>query len=120
MTSDPKLRTANTANGQVSVCSFAIAVNSRRGGQKETTYFECTAWRQAAETIAKYTRKGSKLCVTGEVSLRQYTKSDGSTGASLQVSVDSFEFCDSLRGQQDAPAAQPEPMPVDMGDELPF
>lgn len=123
MCADPQLRTANTSAGQVSVCSFAIAVNSRRGGQEQTTFFNCTAWRQAGEIIAKYARKGNKMYVSGAVSVRTYQKSDGSAGASLEITVDDFEFLTSRSESQPVPTAQPapvEPMPVDMDDELPF
>lgn len=123
LTADPVLRTANTAQGQVSVCSFSIAVNSRRGGQEQTTFFNCTAWRQAGEIIAKYARKGNKLYISGPVSLRQYTRQDGSAGATLEITVEDFEFltskAESQPAQAPAPAPEARPAVVD-NDELPF
>ncbi|MBR6027554.1 MAG: single-stranded DNA-binding protein [Clostridia bacterium] len=95
VTHDPELRTANTANGPVSVCSFSVAVNSRRrtqNGQEETTFFRCTAWRQQAETIAKYVRKGNKIFVVGPVTGRSYQGNDGVVRYNLEVQVEDFEF----------------------------
>lgn len=122
LTSDPVLRTANTSQGQVSVCSFSVAVNERRSGNEKTTFFNCTAWRQAGEIIAKYARKGNKIYVAGPVGLRQYTRSDGSAGATMEVDVKDFEFLTSKSEQAAAPVPtpMPEPTQVDMGDELPF
>lgn len=121
LTADPVLRTANTAQGQVSVCSFSVAVNERRGGQETTTFFSVSAWEKISETIAKYARKGSKLMVSGPVGLRQYTKSNGEAGASLEITAKDFEFCSSKAEAAPAPAPAPEARPAVVdNDELPF
>jgi single-strand DNA-binding protein len=123
LTADPQLRTANTASGPVSVCSFAIAVNEKRGEQEQTTFFNCAAWRQLGEIIARYARKGHKLYVGGKVKARAYMKSDGTPGSSLELTVEDFEFLTSRsEGQQPTaqPAPVPAPIPVDTDDELPF
>ena len=64
LTSDPELKTTNT---QLSVVSFTLAVNRRTRpseGQenRQTDFINCVAWRQTAEFITKYFRKGSALC----------------------------------------------------------
>ncbi|MBR4711420.1 MAG: single-stranded DNA-binding protein [Clostridia bacterium] len=117
LTRDPELRTANTANGPVSVCSFGVAVNSRRrgtAGQEETTFFNVTAWRALGENCAKFLAKGRKVAVVGPVSARTYQASDGTTRVSLEVQADDVEFLssrndDSANGGYAAPAAQPAP-----------
>ena len=61
LTRDPEL--TETASG-VPVCHFAIAVNrnySSQDGERQTDFFNCTAWRAMAETIARYTKKGKKV-----------------------------------------------------------
>ena len=60
LTRDPEL--TETPSG-VAVCHFAIAVNrnySSQDGERQTDFFNCTAWRAMAETIARYTKKGKK------------------------------------------------------------
>ena len=60
LTRDPELR--ETPSG-VAMCRFAIAVNRptvSQDGERQTDYFECTAWRGLAETIARFTQKGKK------------------------------------------------------------
>jgi single-strand DNA-binding protein len=141
LTRDPELRSVNTVNGPVSVCDFTVAVNSRRRGQNnsqqqdEATFFRCTAWRGLADVISRYAAKGTKVCVMGPVSVRTYTANDGTTRASLEVTVEDFEFASSRNDgasagsnyqQPAAPAAQPGPTAQSdgftqvMDDDLPF
>lgn len=135
-TRDPQLRTVNAVNGPVSVCDFTVAVNRRqRGadGKSEADFFRVTAWRGAGETIAKHLTKGGKIYVEGPVSVRTYTGNDGVTRASLEITLEDFEFVGGGRqgggaqqgDQQTSPQNAPPPPPPDMSasaedDELPF
>ena len=103
LTHSPDLRSVKTATGEANVCDFSVAVNGRKG--EDAIFFRCTAWRGLADVIAKYAEKGTKVCVTGPVSLRQYTGKDGSAKASLEVTVEDFEFCGSRRDS--APQEEP-------------
>ena len=94
LTRAPELRT--TTSG-VSVCSFSIAVNRKRTAnnpEPEADFFTVTAWRELGEICAKYLDKGSKVCVIGPVSVRQW-ESNGKHGASLEVAADDVEFLSS-------------------------
>ena len=75
LTRDPEL--TETPSG-VAVCHFAIAVNrnySSQDGERQTDFFNCTAWRATAETVARYTKKGNKVAVSGSIQLRNYEDS---------------------------------------------
>ena len=77
LTRDPELR--ETPSG-VAMCRFAIAVNRptvSQDGERQTDYFECTAWRGLAETIARFTQKGKKVAVVGSIQLRNYEDNQG-------------------------------------------
>ena len=73
LTADPELK--QTASG-ISVLSFTLAVNrrfaSRSGeqGESQADFITVVAWRQTAEFISKYFRKGSAICVTGSIQTR--------------------------------------------------
>ena len=75
LTRDPEL--TETAGG-VSVCRFGVAVN-RYSGQEErqTDFYNVTAWRRLGETVARYTKKGHKIAVYGDLQIRQYEGNDG-------------------------------------------
>ncbi|MCZ2099577.1 MAG: single-stranded DNA-binding protein [Anaerolineae bacterium] len=71
--------------------------------REKTTIFNCTAWRQLAETCAQYVRTGMQIMVTGEVDARAYTAQDGEARASLDLDVRDVQF---LGSREDAREAQ--------------
>ena len=58
--------------GGVPVCSFTIAQNN--GKDRAAEFFDCIAWRQAAEFISKYFRKGDGIEIVGRLQSRTYEK----------------------------------------------
>ena len=110
LTRDPEL--TETAGG-VAVCHFAIAVNrnyTSQDGERQTDFFNCTAWRGQAETIARYTKKGNKVAVTGSVQLRNYEDNQGIKRTAVDIIVQDVEFLtpkasDGFDDDMDAPRA---------------
>ena len=99
MTADPELK--QTPSG-VSVLRFTLAVNRRfsRGanggeGEQQTDFITLVAWRQTAEFISKYFRKGSALCVTGSIQTRSWQDQQGQKRYATDVVVDEAMFVDS-------------------------
>ena len=128
LTRDPESRT--TPSGHT-VCNFDIAVNERRGGQDNTTYFRISAWDRTGESCQRYLSKGRKVFVAGPLSARTYQANDGTTRVSLEVNANDVEFLssrnDDMAGGYTAPAASaPAPMAQASGftavetDDLPF
>ena len=122
LTADPELK--QTQSG-LAVCSFRIAVNRRgkEGGEQETDFFTVTAWRQTAEFVAKYFRKGSAICVTGSIQNRAWTDQQGQKHASTDIVADEVHFVESK--SHAAPEAVQQQIPpkfeeVDMDEGLPF
>ena len=92
LTRDPELR--ETPSG-VAMCRFAIAVQrpySSQDGERQTDFFECTAWRGLGETIARYTKKGKKVAVTGSIQIRNYEDNQGSKRTAVDIIVQDCEF----------------------------
>ena len=81
----------------VSVCSFTLAVNRRytQGNQQQTDFINCTAWRQTAEFIARYFKKGSSLCIVGSIQVREWTDSNNQKRYATEVVADEAMFVDS-------------------------
>lgn len=81
-------------NKGTSVCRFTIAVNRpyTQGGERETDYFNCTAWNKLAENVAKYAHKGDKVCVVGNIQLRSYEDNNGNKHNTVDVIVQEVEF----------------------------
>ena len=77
------------------MCRFAIAVQrpySSQDGERQTDFFECTAWRGLGETIARYTKKGKKVAVSGSIQLRNYEDNQGVKRTAVDIVVQDFEF----------------------------
>lgn len=137
LTRDPELR--KTASN-LSFASFSLAVDDSRknpDGTKNTLFINCTIFRERADTLVKYTRKGSLISIEGKLQQRKYTNKAGVQVSTYEVIVDSFDFLDSKGSAQaeasgyasqpevaPAPAPQPDSGNLDaidvVDDDLPF
>ena len=82
-------------NGGVSVCRFSIAVNRNytgSDGERQTDFFNVTAWRGLAESVAQHCKKGNKVAVTGSIQMRTYEGNDGVTRLAVDVIAQEVEF----------------------------
>lgn len=96
LTRDPELR--RTGSG-IPVASFAIACDRdfspKDGGEKETDFLDCVAWRQTGEFVEKYFSKGRMAVVSGRLQIRAWTDKDGNKRRSAEVVADNVYFGDS-------------------------
>ncbi len=95
---DPELR--RTGSG-VAVASFSLAVDRdfspRDGGERETDFIDCVAWRQTGEFVSKYFTKGRMAVVSGRLQIRSWTDKDGNKRRTAEVVADNVYFGDSKR-----------------------
>ena len=82
--------------------SIGVRSNSKVGGEYKTSWFNISIFGKSAEIFNQYTKKGSKVFLTGEVRIRDYQKNDGTTGMSVDLIVNNFEFLDSANGNSNA------------------
>ena len=117
LTRDPELR--RTGSG-VAVTSFTLAVdrdyNPKDGGEKETDFIDCIAWRGTGEFVSKYFAKGSMIVVSGRLQVRNWTDKDGSKRRSTEVVAENVYFGEAKKGN--AQSAQGFAM-IEDHDELP-
>ena len=76
LTYDPELRT--TPNG-ISVVRFQVACDrnfSKSGEERKADFIDVTAWRQTAEFVSRYFRKGSMIAVEGSIQTDNFTDKD--------------------------------------------
>ncbi len=112
MTADPELK--QTPSG-VSVCSFSIGVQRRfkdANGTYASDFINIVAWRQTAEFVAKYFRKGKPICIVGSLQTRSYTDQQGNKRYVTEVVADEATFTES-KGSE---GASPSPAFAGMGD----
>lgn len=125
LTSDPEIR--QTINGRI-VCQFTVAVN-RKGSDGQADFISCVAWEKRAEFLEKYFRKGSSICVVGEIQVRKWQDKNGENRYTTEVLVGEINFVDSKEengGRYAAIDAQPQEnaftefTEVGDDDDLPF
>ena len=110
LTRDPELR--NTQSG-VSVTSFTVAVDrdfgGRDGGERQTDFIDCVAWRQTGEFVSKYFRKGSMIVVSGRLQSRKWQDRDGNNRTSWEINADNVYFGESRRDSETSRDSYPVP-----------
>ena len=126
LTSDPELRRTGTG---IAVTSFTLAVDRdfapKDGGEKETDFIDCVAWRSTGEFVEKYFSKGRMAVVSGRLQIRGWTDNDGNKRRTAEVVVDNVYFGDSKKdesyssGNTGTPAADFTPINDDDA-QLPF
>ncbi len=96
LTADPELKT--TPNG-ISVTTFSIAVNRnyRSGGENQADFINIVAWRQTAEFITKYFKKGNLIGIEGSIQTRSYTDKNGNKRTAFEVVANNVQFVESKR-----------------------
>ena len=95
LTADPELR--STSSG-LSVSSFTVAVDRnyvRSGEEKKTDFINVVAWRQQADFVSKYLRKGSMIAVQGSLQTRNYEDKNGNKRVAYEIVADQISFCGS-------------------------
>ena len=97
LTADPELKATQSG---ISVCSFSLAVN--RPKVKDTTDFlNFVAWRQSAEYLCKYARKGNRIAVSGCLTSRKYDDKDGKHRVAFEIVCDALSVLENANSNVD-------------------
>lgn len=125
-TRDPELR--YTPSG-VAVTQFTIAVDrpfTSQGGEREADFIPVVVWRQLAEIVANYLRKGRLCAVEGRIHVRNYENNEGKRVYVTEVIADNVRFLESKRDNNQGQPNNRDPFqgegePIDISDDsLPF
>ena len=79
---------------QTSVAQFTVAVN-RRFNRDQTDWINCVAWRQTADFLGKYARKGALVSIEGSIQTRNYENQQGQRVYVTEVLVDNASLLES-------------------------
>lgn len=101
LTRDPELRRTNSG---VAVTSFTVAVDrdysGKDGGEKETDFIDCVAWKNTAEFVSKYFSKGRMAVVSGRLQIRSWNDKDGNKRRSAEIVADNCYFGESKKSEE--------------------
>lgn len=91
LTADPEIK--QTPNG-VAVARFTLAVNRRfaKEGQQQADFINCVAWRNQADFIGKYFRKGNMAAIEGSIQTSSWNGEDGKKRYATEVIADEVYF----------------------------
>ena len=110
LTADVELK--QTQSG-VSVINFNLAVGRRfasrnnEQAEQQTDFITIVAWRQTAEFISKYFKKGSSICIVGSIQTRSWEDSQGNKRYATEVVADEAMFVDGKNDAQSTEASTP-------------
>lgn len=95
MTRDAELR--YTPSNQA-VATFTLAVNrnfKNQNGEREADFINCVIWRQQAENLANWAKKGTLVGVTGRIQTRNYENQQGQRVYVTEIVADNFQILES-------------------------
>lgn len=99
MTRDAELR--YTQSNQA-VATFTLAVNrnfKNQNGEREADFINCVIWRQQAENLANWAKKGALIGITGVIQTRNYENQQGQRVYVTEVIANSFQLLESRNSQ---------------------
>lgn len=125
---DPELR-YTPSNQAVATFSLAVNRNSKsQNGEREADFINCVIWRQQAENLANWAKKGALIGITGRIQTRNYENQQGQRVYVTEVVADNFQLLEfnkqnnqghSQENSQPDFSRQAEPMNI-LDSDLPF
>lgn len=122
LTADPELK--KTTNG-TSVSQFRVAVD-RPHTKDVADFLNVVAWRQSADYLCQYGRKGNMVAVNGYLTARNYEDKNGNKRTAYEIIAENLQLCGGSNNQSSASAQATFSMPqedytvVDGDEDLPF
>ena len=113
LVSDPELKV--TGEG-TSVCSFVIASDRdfvKQGEERQADFIDCVAWRNQADFLCKFFKKGSLVAVNGRLQTRNWEDKNGNKRKTTEFIVDHINFCEAKKETKpDVSIEKDEPKPT--------
>ena len=106
MTRDAELRYTPS---NVAVATFSLAVNRNfkgANGERETDFINCVIWRQQAENLANWAKKGALIGITGRIQTRSYENQQGQRVYVTEVVAENFQMLESRAAREGSNATQ--------------
>ena len=104
LTRDPELKPTQS---NIPVVTFTLAVDRGFGRNQETQqqttdFINIVAWRNTAEFVSKYFRKGQLVAVSGRIQVRNWKDRDDNNRVSVEVVADECYFAEPKRSDYSA------------------
>lgn len=103
ITADPEVKQTKSGNSAV---SFSLAVNYKSGDEVKTDFISAVAFKQKADFIGKYFKKGDPALIEGALHIRQFTDKNGVNRAISEIWVDEVTFAPIRKADRPAPGGK--------------
>lgn len=128
LTRDPELRYTPS---NIAITTFNMAVNrnfKNQAGDREADFINCMIWRQQAENLASWAKKGALIGITGRIQTRSYDNQQGQRVYVTEVVADTFQLLEKRDNsanqsniEDQMPASFGATNPLDISDDdMPF
>lgn len=100
MTRDAELKYTQS---NIAVATFTLAVNrnfKNENGDREADFINVVIWRQQAENLANWAKKGTLVGITGAIQTRNYENQQGQRVYVTEVIANNFQLLESRNSQQ--------------------
>ena len=102
LVADPELRHTPS---NFSVTSFTVAVSRsyvKQGTERQTDFIDVVAWRNTAEFICRYFKKGQMIAIEGSLQTRTYQDKEGHNRKAVEVLANNVYFTESRSNSQNS------------------
>ncbi|MBR2805621.1 MAG: single-stranded DNA-binding protein [Oscillospiraceae bacterium] len=102
LVADPELRHTPS---NFSVTSFTVAVSRsyvKQGTERQTDFIDVVAWRNTAEFICRYFKKGQMIAIEGSLQTRTYQDKEGHNRKAVEVPANNVYFTESRSNSQNS------------------
>ena len=100
LTKDAELRYTPS---KVAIATFTLAVNrtfKSQNGEREADFINCVIWRQPAENLANWAKRGALVGITGRIQTRNYENQQGQRVYVTEIVADDFQMLESKKTRQ--------------------
>ena len=106
---DPEVRYLDGQSGNAKVATFTLATTERyrdRNGEtrENTEWHNIVAWRNTADVVERFVRKGTQLYIEGRIRTRAWDDQTGNKRYTTEIIADTLQL---LGKKSDNPGAQP-------------
>lgn len=106
---DVEVKDVNGTKCAVFTLATGEKYKDKSGEMKEITdWHNIVVWRQAAEIVEKFVKKGDQICVLGKIRYRSWDTPNGEKRYITEIVADRVELLGSKGGQQESQPSAPQ------------
>ena len=92
LVADPEQNTIQTSQGNLEVTKMRLLVNKKKGQEEIVTALDCSIWGNKGNPAMAYLKKGDQITIAGAGNINIFTKQNGETGASIEVTIQEYSL----------------------------